>query len=169
MAETIIQFVIGGLLLCALMALDREHFRELIQACFPDSLKLQHWVKLTTKIAVIAGAATCWLDPLIPGSAALTVSVPANSAIYPKTGVMDNLRLRVAPTGLAGPAGGGRIDHVAFDATGSTEVTAKMTFLETALNLQLYDQTDPDHILRSVNIYISPFVRQRIFSKKFTF
>jgi len=169
MAETMIQYVVGGLLLCALMALDREHFRELMHACFPNSLKLQQWVKLTTKIAMIVGVATCWLDPLIPGSAALTVSVPTTSAIYAKTGMMDNLRLRVAPTGLAGSAGGGRIDHVAFDATGSTEVTAKMTFLETTVNLELYDQTDPDHILRSVNVYISPFVRQHIFSKKFMF
>lgn len=169
MTETMIQFGVGGLLLFALMVLDREHFRELMHACFPNSPKLQHWVKLTTKIAIIVGAATCWLDPLIPGSADLTVSVPDTSAIYAKTGVMDNLRLRVAPTGLAGSAGGERIDHVAFDATGSTEVTAKMTFLETALNLELYDQTDPSHILRSVNIYISPFVRQHMFSKKFTF
>jgi hypothetical protein len=169
MEETLIQFVVGGLLVFALMALDREHFRELTHACFPNSPKLQHWVKLTTKIAMIGGAATCWLDPLIPGSAALTVSVPATSAIYARIGVMDNLRLRVAPTGVAGPAGGERIDHVAFDATGSTEVIAKMTFLETALNLEIYDQTDPDHILRSVNIYISPFVRQHMFSKQFTF
>ena len=169
MAETVVQFVVGALLLCALMALDREHLREFMEACFPDSPKLQHWVKLTTKIAVVAIAATCLLDPIIPGSADVTVSIAADSPIYAKTGVMDNLRLRVAPTGLAGPAGGGRIDHVAFDASGSTEVAAKMTFLETALNLELYDQTDPQHILRSVTIYISPFVRQRIFSKKFTF
>ena len=163
------QFVVGALLLCALMALDREHFRELMAACFPNSPKLQHWVKLTTKIAIVVIAATCLLDPLIPGSADVTVSVPVSSAVFAKTGVMDNLRLRVAPTGLAGTAGGARIDHVAFDASGSTEVAAKMTFLETALNLELYDQTDPGHILRSVTIYISPFVRQRIFSKKFTF
>jgi hypothetical protein len=169
MPETVVQFVVGSLLLCALLALDREHFRELLEACFPHSPKLQQWVKLTTKIAVAAVAATCLLDPLIPGYADLTVSVPANSAIFATTGVMDNLRLRVAPTGLAGSAGGDRIDHVAFDTTGSTEVTAKMTFLETAVNLELYDQTDPGHILRSVTIYISPFVRQRIFSKKFMF
>jgi hypothetical protein len=36
------------------MALDREHFRELLEACFPHSPKLQQWVKLTTKIAVAA-------------------------------------------------------------------------------------------------------------------
>jgi hypothetical protein len=130
MAETVVQFVVGSLLLCALMALDREHLREFMEACFPDSPKLQHWVKLTTKIAVVAIAATCLLDPIIPGSADVTVSIAADSPIYAKTGVMDNLRLRVAPTGLAGPAGGGRIDYVAFDTSGSTEVAAKILFLK---------------------------------------
>lgn len=169
MPGTVVQFAVGSILLCILMALDREHLRTLIDACFPHSPKLQAWVKLTTKIALGMVAAACLLDPLIPGYAHLTISVPVDSAIYPTTALMDNLRLRVAPTGIVGTAGGDRTEHVAFDGTGSTEVTAKMTFLETAVNLQLYDQTQPSQILRSVTLYVSPFVRQRMFSKKFTF
>jgi hypothetical protein len=167
--QTINQFFIGSVLLCVLMALDRRHLRELCQAIVPNSPKTQTWVKLVTKIALSMAAAACLLDPLVPGCAHLTVRIGERSNAFPPTSLMSNLRLRVVPEGMNGQAGGDRIEHVPFDATGSTEVTSKLTFLETAVSLEVYDQTRPAEALRTVTVYVSPFVRQGMMSKTFTF
>jgi len=169
MIGTTLQILGGSLLFCVLLALDRKHLREVIELFFPNLPKLHTWVARGTKIALGVVAAGCLLDPMIPGYAELTVSIPENSHAYPSTSIMPNLRLRVAPTGIVGPAGGDRIEYVQFDSTGSSEVTAKMSFLETAVALELFDQTRPTEILKSMTVYVSPFVRQRVISKKITF
>ena len=114
-------------------------------------------------------AAACLLDPLVPGYAHLTVQIGEKSNAFPPTSLMSNLRLTVVPKGMTGQGGGDRIEHAPFDATGSTEVTSKLTLLETAVSLELYDQTRPTEVLRTVTVYVSPFVRQGMMSKTFTF
>jgi hypothetical protein len=168
MIGTTLQILFGSLMFCALMALDRQHFHEAIGLFFPNFPKFQTWVTRGTRIALGIAVTGCLLDPLIPGYSHLTVSIPENSNAYPSTSVMPNLRLRVTPTGILGPAGGDRIEYIQFDGTGSSEVTAKLGFLETAVRLQLFDQTRPTEILKSMTVYVSPFIRQRMISKKIT-
>ena len=163
MTGTILQFIVGGTLLWFLVWLKFRRGQELVQ----HSPKLKSWIRILAHVALGFIAAACFIDPLIPGVANLTIEFPPERLNYPT--LFEHLRVRVVPVGLGGPAGGDRIIDATFDRDGSVQVLSNLAFLETSVTIQVYDETRPSETIKSANVYISPFVRRQLLSKTITF
>jgi len=163
---TTIQFVVGGTLLCFLVWLKIHDFGKIVEVGTSRSPKVKAWIKTLTHVALGLIVSACLLDPLIPGFASLNIELPADLA-YPT--LQENLRVRVIPLGLLGQSGGDRITYAAFDSEGFAEVLSHLTLLETRVEIQVFDQTQPLETIKSANVYISPFVRRLLVRKTITF
>jgi hypothetical protein len=131
----IIEFVAGGALLCLLMGVKSWESGELIRLFAPDCTTLKRWQKALTRLAISTVAATCLLDPLVPGTARLTVKVSAPHQRYMT--LPENLYVHVVPLGLFGQAGGDRISNVELGMDGSAEVLATLTYFDTSVLVQV--------------------------------
>jgi hypothetical protein len=158
--DTILQFFVGGMLLCFVVWLKLRDVRKGVEVSAPTATRLRVWVKTFTEVAVSLFAIACILDPLIPGPAALTVNVPADPAEYPT--LLENLRVCVSPFGFRGPAGGNRISCTAFDDDGFAEVVVNLAALETRVHITVFDETRPSELIYNVTEYVSPFVRRQL-------
>ena len=160
---TIFQFIAGAALLCFSIWLKFHHFEVIVE----HSPKLKTWTRGLAQIALGLLAAACFIDPLIPGVANLTIEFPTVHSNYPT--LFEHLRVRVAPVGLSGSAGGDRTIDAPFDRDGSVQVLPNLAWLETSVTIQVYDETQPSQVIKSANVYISPFVRRQLVSKTITF
>jgi hypothetical protein len=162
---TILQFIIGGILLCFFVWL-KIHDLEMA-AIQLGATKAKTWIRTLARTALVLVAAACLLDPLIPGFANLTVKISTEHSTYPT--LLENLRVRVVPVGFLGQAGGDRIAYAAFGSDGSAEVLCDLALLETRVTIQVFDQTQPSETIKSANVYISPFVRRQLVNKTISF
>ncbi len=167
MTDIILQFAAGGALLSFALWLKIHEFRKIFQLGAPSSPKLNAWIKTLSGAALSLIGAACMLDPLIPGSATLTIKVPSDASTYPT--LLENLRVRVAPVGLLGQPGGNRISYAKFGDDGSAEVVSELSFLETHVTIQIFDETRPLEAVKSATVYVSPFVRRQLVTKTITF
>jgi hypothetical protein len=155
----LVQFLGAGGLLCLIVWLELRHAQELLPQRFhPWAHKLAH-------IAISVFAVALLVEPIIPGTAGLTITVPVH-APYPT--LRENLRVRVAPVGIQGPAGGDRTVDAAFDNNGTVDVVSKIDPLETRVEVDVYDVTQPDQVLWHKLVWVSPFVRCQLLSKTIT-
>ena len=165
--ESALQFVVGTAAFAVCLWIERIHVVELIRLMFPNRPGICHLARLAVRAGLIIVASACLIDPFAAGYAQLRVLV--ESRAYPETTLMENLLLRVTPTGVTGSEGGEHIRNVAFDKSGSADASIQMTFLMTAVRLELYDRTRPKEILRGETVYLSPFVRRALLSRTYVF
>jgi hypothetical protein len=153
------QFLGAGGLLCFVVWLELRHAQELLPQRFhPWTHKLAH-------IAMSVFAVALLVEPIIPGTAGLTITVPVQTP-YPT--LRENLRVRVVPVGIRGLAGGDRTIDAAFDNKGTVDVVSKIDPLETRVEIDVYDLTQPDQVLWHKVVWVSPFVRCQLLSKIIT-
>jgi hypothetical protein len=159
----VMQFIIGGALLCFLMCLRTRSLGELSHVEASRSQRLKAWTTAMayTVLGLIGAAAI--LDPLIPGSANLTITVPNDTSNDP---ALRNLRVRVVPVGFLGQVGGDRISYAPFDRDGSAEVMCGLDSLETRVTIEIFDETRPAELIKTATIYISPFVRRHLIDSR---
>jgi hypothetical protein len=165
--EVVIQPIVGAAGLCLITWIELRHFRKVMELGGSKWPQLVIWSKALAHIAIVFVATACFLDPLVPGVANLTIRFPTESSAYPTT--LDNLQARVIPVGLLGQAGGDRISYAVFNVDGSAEVNANLSFLETAVQIQVFDQTRPTELVMSTTVYLSPFVRRQLAKKVVSF
>jgi len=72
MLFTIIEFIAGGVLLCLLARWKSWEGGEFVRLLLPHCPALKTWQRILTLLAISIVAATCLIDPLIPGTARLT-------------------------------------------------------------------------------------------------
>lgn len=162
----IIEFVAGGALLCLLTGVKSWESGEFVRLFAPHCTALKTWQKVLTRLALSTVAATCLLDPLVPGTARLTVKV---SPRYPGYITLpENLYVHVVPLGLFGQAGGDRISNAELGADGSAEILASLTYFDTSVLVQVFDRTLPERPMKSITVPISPFVKRHFLSKTIT-
>jgi hypothetical protein len=165
MTATLCQMFLGGALLAFAVWLKLHDVRHVLWMCTARS-PMKDWIEIPTPIILGLLAVALIVDPLIPGVAGLTVRAATVRASY--LGLPEHLRVRVAPLGLQGLAGGDRTCDAPLGDDGSVQIVANLALLETHVVLQLYDETAPAVILRSVTVYISPFVRRQLIGKTIT-
>ena len=154
------EFIIGGGLLVSSVFVELRDALEFVPAKFRSRTeKVIRMIIMTIALAVL-------LDPLISGTAGLTVTAHFAPASYPT--LSENLRVRVIPVGARGAAGADRTVDAAFDKDGTVDVVSKIAVLETRVEIDVYDLTQPDRVLRHTVIWLSPFVRCQLLTKTVT-
>lgn len=166
MLFTIIEFVAGGTLLCLLVGWKSWEIGEFIRLLLPHYPGLKTWQKILTRLAIGAVAVTCLIDPLVPGTARLSVQLSPQYSGY--VTLPENVFVRVIPLGLFGQAGGDRISNVDLGADGSAEVLASLTYFDTSVLVQVFDRALPGRPIKSITVPISPFVKRHFLGKTIT-
>jgi len=103
---------------------------------------------------------SCLLDPLMSGTATLTIHAPSAVPV-----TLDTLVVETIPVGFLGEAGGDRARYNNFDDRGISQVTVNLGLLETFVKLRVFDKSSPSRSVITESIYISPFVRRRLSTK----
>jgi hypothetical protein len=154
MLATMIQFILGGGLLALLVWWK---LTDIVRVCTPNSKQRRVWLNAVVHVVVGFVVVGCLVDPLIPGSAGISVRAPKT---FPT--LLDNLRVRIVPTGFLGEAGGNRISYAAFDSGGIAEITSEMSILETRIKVEVFDESQPLQMVAITSVYVSPFVRRQL-------
>jgi hypothetical protein len=155
--NTIIQFIVGGILLILLVWKKLNEFLDVFFSIFPWPPRIRVVLRSVVRAAVGLVAIACLVDPLIPGTACVTIYAPKRLATP-----IDSLEVRVVPVGFSGPAGGNRTIYSGFDARGVAEIVADMGMFETRIKVEVFDQSRPSHVVAMTGAYVSPFVRRQI-------
>jgi hypothetical protein len=156
----LIQFVVGGCLLCFLVWLKLHDAQHLMP------LRLQPWTRKLGHVGLSVLAVSVLLDPIIPGSPSLTITVSTKASAYPT--LLENLRVRVTPLGFRNAPGGDRVAYSAFDQNGTAHIRPNLAFLETRVAIEVFDLTRPLEVIRQSIVYVSPFVRCQLVTKTIT-
>ncbi len=170
MAAGILEMIFGGALVILIIALKLMHIKDALRTWLPHP-KLHGLLHIGIHTVLGVVAVSTIVDPLIPGYAELTIHVPPSRAPAeesPNQSLPEHLRLRVAPVGRNGLAGGDRTCDVALNLDGSVQVLADLALLETHVLLELYDETAPKLILRSNTVYIDALARRLAITKTIT-
>jgi len=161
MVRELFQFGMAGALLWLVVRLKARDAEKLAP------VKLKPWIKTVAEIVLSFVAIEALIEPLIPGFAVITVRVPVTVA--GSGSVLEHVQARVVPIGLHGPAGGDRIVYAIFDRDGVAEVVSELKFFETHVTIEVFDITQPEDVLKSATVYISPFVKRQLSSKTISF
>lgn len=164
MTDIIFQFVGGGALIFCSAWLKLHDIAEILRLGHPKSPKLKAWVHVLMLTALTFTGIACIVDPLIPGSACLTIEFHHDYSMYPT--LPENLKVRLTPVGFFGQADGSRVSYADFDSMGSAEVLVDMALLETRVTIEVFDVTQPSRIIESTRVYVSPLVRRQLFCKR---
>ena len=162
MVETLLQvmeLVIGAVLLGLVVWIKYRDVDKLA------TTRMKPWTKIVAEIALSYIAIAAVLDPLVPGFPVLTVHLPSATVA---SRLLEHLRLRVTPVGLRGVPGGNRVTYASFDSRGKALIVPEMSMLETHVNIEVFDLTQPTQILDSATVYISPFAKRQITEKTVT-
>ncbi len=158
MTGTVLQFLLAAFALVVMVWVELTDIVRLL--CPADWKRLSAWLKRAIQVVAVFVATGCIVDPLIPGTANLTIHAP--SAI-PMT--LDTLVVETIPVGLLGEAGGERTCYDVFDARGISQVTVKLGLLETRVKLRVFDKSAPSRSIITESVYVSPFVRSQLTTK----
>lgn len=154
MAETIVQFVVGGTLLVFAVWWKLKELREGVSVFLPHQVSA--WARFATQLCLGVIAIGAIIDPMISGTAIMEIHAPKE---FPTT--LDNLRVRVVPTGFSGTAGIRTVTS-SFDQRGVAVVPVAFGILESRANIEVFDESRSSPPLARRNVYISPFIRRQL-------
>ncbi|HYA41035.1 MAG TPA: hypothetical protein VEF34_07010 [Syntrophobacteraceae bacterium] len=162
MCETFIEFAGGGIVLVLVFWGKLAGLIDLL--CPREWKQVRRRLQTASHLAVGFLAAACLLDPLIPGTAIITVQAPKT---FPT--LQENLRVQIVPIGFCSPAGASRAGSADFDSRGVAEVRLRMRMFETRALVEIFDKSRPSQLVATKSVYISPFVRRQLTTKKILF
>lgn len=136
----------------------------LIEAALPRHGSQNRWFKRLAprviQFVLAALGALCLVDPLVSGTANFEIAAPS---LLPTTS--ENLRVKVTPIGLAGPAGGDRVVVARFDGHAIAVPVVTFDLFEVSARIEVFDVTQYEQppVAQRI-VYVSPFARRQLFT-----
>lgn len=161
------QIVIGGLLLSLTVCWKGKEVSELLKAIVgkkrKPSIKIKSILKAIASLIVSIMIIAIVIEPFVGGVATIEIMAPEKNK-FPT--VLENLRVRVAPVGLLGEAGGEQRVVEKFDRKGLAIIHVRFATFQSRIDIRVYDVTNPGDTVSVENAYVSPFVRRQLCALK---
>ena len=158
-----IELLLGGILLVLAVSRKLHHLVSVIISILPVRCHpaLKRLLNAVVRFGVGVVGTACLIDPLISGTGILLVRAPQGSS----TTLSENLRVRIVPLSLLGPAGGDYIVVSQFDGRGMAAVPVSFHVFEVSAQVDVFDVSRPEPVVETKIVYVSPFVRRQIWSQ----
>jgi hypothetical protein len=158
-----IELLVGGLLLVLAVLWKLRHLVSIVNSILPVRFGPPVTRRLNAVIRLCVGVVgfACLIDPLISGNGILLVRAPPESS----TTLPENLRARIVPLGLLGPAGGDYIIVSRFDGRGMAAVPVSFHAFEVSARVDVFDVSRPEPVVATTIVCVSPFVRRQLWPR----
>lgn len=174
MWQIILEFLIGGILIIwsirsTFFGIERLISKELSEKISTKNKKIQIFVvtqysKYILRLVIAFIAMNLLVDPLISGSATIYVHQPTRFST-----VSENLRVKLAPIKYDGKVDWERMSNGRFDKHGIMVKIIMFNIFENRLYVNVYDASIPDEPIVKKIVYVSAYIRQKLWDKHIRF